>query len=140
VNVQARLTQGGQLLETVWDTGCGMSLIERACLLAHLPQIAHRQMDEPLSVEGIGGGLVTTTSYVVLSIRVPGVDSLTNLPVEAVFTRDFHIIDDPTVSTVFVGTDAMVLERCLLDLPGKELKIGSCGVVVPIRVHDVDDA
>ena len=91
--IQLRLSADNDLVDTCWDTGCTASLIDRDWLLKQLPNQHIHLMSLPLKVQGISGNMHTTSEYVILDLRIPGKDLETNEPVQAVVTKEFHIVE-----------------------------------------------
>ncbi|ESZ95934.1 hypothetical protein SBOR_3682 [Sclerotinia borealis F-4128] len=93
-----------------------------------------RTAAKPLIVRGIANNKYTTSDYVLLELCVPGKDTKTGVPADAVFTREFHLVDDLQANTL-VGNDILYPEKCDLIYSKKQLLVNSCGVEVPMQVH-----
>jgi transposase InsO family protein len=91
-------------------------------------------MARALQVKGISGNEHSTSEYVIATIRIPGTEFKTSKAVEAVITRELHIVDGLDAN-ILIGTDVMVPEKINLLMGDKKMQISSCTVTADIQVH-----
>ena len=132
--VQVRLSKDTETTTSCFDTGCSTSLIDCAFLKRQNPTATIRAMARPLKVKGISGNEHSTADYVVLKLRIPGTDDKTKETVEAVVTREIHVVDG-LEANLLIGSDIMVPEKMDLILLEKRLCIGSCNVSTAIEIR-----
>ena len=82
-------------------------------------------MARALQVKGISGNQHSTSEYMITTVRIPSAEFKTSKPVEAVLTRELHIVDGLDAN-MLVGTNVMVLEKIDLLMGNKKIRIGSC--------------
>ena len=67
-------------------------------------------MVHALQVKGISGNEHSISEYVIATIRIPGTWFKTSKVVEAVITRELHVVDGLDAN-MLIGTDVMVPEK-----------------------------
>ena len=114
------------------DTGCGITLGDRAYLLKYVPKLEIKKMTTSLPVRGVGNKIIRTNEYATVSIYVRG--TLDGLARTACFTMEVHIVDD-LKANILIGTDTMTPEGMLVDLNTKVLTLAKCqGLQAPLDV------
>jgi len=128
---QIRLSKDAPTGPSCFDSRCSASLIDRNFFKSQEPTAEIRTMAHTLRVKGISGNEHSSSKYVIAIIRIPGREYRTSRAVEALLTRELHIVD---------GLDANMLgiivpEDMDLSIDSKTLRIGSCKVNADIQVH-----
>ena len=108
-----------------WDTGCSVTLIDRAFLKSQLPKHTILRKASPLVVRGIGSNKHTTAEYVNLEIHIPGRHATDGRPVEALLKRPAYVVDGLRAK-MLIGMDVMTPEDVDLVISNKTGYIGSC--------------
>ena len=111
------------------DSGCSVTLIDRAFLLEQAPNIHIRTMASPISVRGIGSNHHSTKEYVLLEMYLPG--KRNGKDVRAKITREAHLVDG-LKAKMLLGTDVIGPEKIDLITSRNEAYIGSCDTTVAI--------
>lgn len=133
VTAGVKLHHDSPVEQVCLDTGCSLTLVDRAWLLQQAPNTQIRQMASPLTVRGIGTDKHATADYAILDLVIPGTDQA-GKPVEAVLTREAHIVEG-LKAKMLVGVDVMGPEEIDIFMAKKTAHLGSCGVDVPIQVR-----
>ena len=116
-----------------WDTGCSVTLIDRAFLQEQLPKHQILLKDSPLVVRGIGSNQHTTAEYVNLNIYVPGSHDADGRPVQALLKRPAFIVDDLRAK-MLIGMDILASEHIDLVISTRTGHIGSCATNFQLTV------
>lgn len=111
------------------DTGCGVSLIDRAWALSKTSTPISKLIS-PLRVRGVGSSKHETSEYITQDLYFPGTDGKGD-KVLACARRELHLVEDLRVK-VLIGNDIIGPEGITLDVANKKARIGSCGVTVQI--------
>ena len=114
------------------DSGCSVTLIDRAFLREQAPDIHVRTMASPISVRGIGTNHHSTSEYVLLDMYLPGRHN--SKEVRAKITREAHIVDD-LKAKMLLGTDIIGPEKIDIITSRNEAYIGSCDTTVAIDLR-----
>ena len=111
------------------DTGCSVTLMDRAFLTRTHPGLEIRTMASPITVRGLGSNTHQTSEYVVTPLCFPGkeVTAITA-------SREIHIVDD-LKANILVGMDIMVPEQIDILASQSKASIGSCGTTVSIEMR-----
>ena len=122
--VKISLTYQGKLYEYCFDTGCTMSLIDRAFLKQIMAEggvkIEIKRMSSPIKVRGLGTKEHDACEYAVIPMYIPGKDNKV-----ALIRREIHIVDDLSAKAL-IGIDIMKPEGIILDTNKDLVAIGSC--------------
>lgn len=114
------------------DSGCGVTLGDRAYLWKHVPGIEIKKLASPIPVRGVGNKIVNSDEYAVVRIYVNG--TVGGLTRTACLTMEVHIVDD-LKANILIGTDTMVPQGMSVDLNTKVCKFGKCqGLETPVDV------
>ena len=84
--------------EVCLDTGCSVTLIDRAYLKQALPDANLMKMSAPMPVRGVGNKIIKTDEYVQIEIFVPGATAAGS------FIMGAHIVDD-LMANMLIGID-----------------------------------
>ena len=114
------------------DSGCSVTLIDRAFLLEQAPNAHIRTMASPISVRGIGTNHHSTKEYVLLEMFLPG--KRNGKEVRAKITREAHLVDG-LKAKMLLGTDIIGPEKIDIITSRNEAYIGSCDTRVPIDLR-----
>ena len=114
------------------DTGCGVSLVDRAWLHTLLPEVKISKISSPLKVRGVGANRHETDKFVVIPIYFPGKKIDGGTEVLAKVQRELHIVDELRAH-MLVGNDIIGPERIVVDIANKSATISSCGVKIDIE-------
>ena len=115
-----------------WDTGCSVTLIDRAFLKEQLPKHTILRKDSPLVVRGIGSSHHSTTEYVNLDIYVPGKHN--GRYVDALIQRPAFVVDNLRAK-MLIGMDILASEDIDLTISTRTGRIGSCGTTFELNVE-----
>ena len=124
--VKVSITYQGTLYEYCFDTGCTMSLIDRAFLNQIIKEggisgtIEIKRMPSPIKVRGIGTKEHDACEYAVIPMYIPGPDGKV-----ALIRREIHIVDELSAKAL-IGIDIMKPEGIVLDTNKDLAIIGSC--------------
>ena len=116
-----------------WDTGCSVTLIDRAFLKSQLPNHTILQKDSPLVVRGIGANKHTTSEYVNLNVYIPGHHATDRRPVEAFLRRPAYVVDGLRAK-MLIGMDVMTPESVDLVISKEIGYIGSCRTTFELTI------
>ena len=123
--VKISLTYQGKLYEYCFDTGCTMSLIDRAFLKQIMAEgginIEIKKMASPIKVRGLGTKEHDACEYAIIPMYVPNGDGSK----VALIRREIHIVDDLSAKAL-IGIDIMKPEGIILDTARDIAVIGSC--------------
>lgn len=131
--VKVSLTYQGRLYEFCFDTGCTMSLIDRAFLSQLMVeggiQVEIRRMPSPIKVRGLGTKEHDACEYAIVPMYIPSNDNKV-----ALIRREIHIVDDLSAKAL-IGIDIMKPEGIILDTNKDLVTIGSCeSLQVPLSM------
>ena len=113
------------------DTGCGVTLIDKAWLLSHLPHQKLSTMSTPLNVRGIGTSKYESAQFATISLYFPGEDQAG----QRVYTSikcELHLVDGLRAN-ILVGNDILSPEGFAINVSKNCTFIGSCGVTITIN-------
>ena len=111
------------------DTGCSVTLMDRAFLARTHPNLAIKRMASPITVRGLGSTMHETDEYVVTPLCFPGKDATA-----ITAPREIHVVDN-LKANILVGMDIMVPEQIDILASQAKASIGSCGISVPIEMR-----
>ena len=112
------------------DTGCGVTLVDKAWLLKHLPIQNVNTMSTSLKVRGIGASKHKSGEFAALSLYFPGRNNA-GQQVYASLTCEIHLVEGLRAN-LLIGNDIMSPEGFVIDVKKRSVLIGSCRVTVPI--------
>ena len=124
VEAELKLSENAELKSGCWDTGYGVSLVDRQFLRKQSPNTKIETLPTPLPVRGIGSNKHFTNEFVLQDIYVPAKNDKAE-DITLHFYRELHIVDDLKAG-ILIGTDIMGIENVVLDLPQRTAIIGSC--------------
>ena len=118
--IEVKFAISGDLHTICLDTGCTMSLIDRAFLAKEIPRAIIQKMASPISVRGIGSTDHKTNEYVLLDFYILHKDNRT-----AHLRRELHVVEE-LHANILIGIDIMGPEGIVLDVNSKTAIIKSC--------------
>ena len=113
------------------DTGCGVTFIDKAWLLSHLPHQKVSSMSTPLNVRGIGTPKHESAQFAALSLYFPGKNEA-GQRVYASIKCKLHLVDG-FWANILVGNNILSPENFVININKNHALIGSCGVTIPIN-------
>ena len=120
VTAMARLDPARPATAVCLDTGCTMSLIDRAFLMEEAPAVRIQQMASPIPVRGISSTVHQCSEYAIVDLFLPGKDGRI-----AKITREVHLVDT-LKAKLLIGVDILAPEGIVTDLPRRVAVINSC--------------
>ena len=130
--VKVSLTYQGRLYEFCFDTGCTISLIDRA-FLNQLIKDGGLHIDikktSPIKVRGLDTKEHDACEYAIIPIYIPSC----NGEKVALIRREIHIVDDLSAKAL-IGIDIMKPEAIILDTAKDMATIESCNIQVPMSM------
>ena len=118
------------------DSGCSVTLVDKAFLKSLLPDCTIRTMSTPITVRGLGSNLHQTAEYAIVPLYFQGTDSAGARVLAMTSPREIHIVDQ-LKANILIGMDIMVPEDIDIIVTRSIASIGSCKVEVPIEVKSV---
>ena len=118
------------------DSGCSVTLVDRAFLKSLLPDCEIRTMSTPITVRGLGSNLHQTAEYAIVPLYFQGTDSEGSKVLAMTSPREIHLVDQ-LKANILIGMDIMVPEDIDIIVTRSIASIGSCKVEVPIEVKSV---
>ncbi len=112
------------------DTGCSVTLVDRAFLNGNYPDLPIREMASPITVRGLGSNKHETSEYIVTSLYFPSQDA----DMVMLAPREIHIVNN-LKANLLIGIDIMVPEKIDILASQSKAVIGSCGMIIPIEVR-----
>ena len=114
------------------DSGCGVTLGDRAYLRKQLPGLEIKKLASPIPVRGVGSKIVNSDEYAIVTIYVKG--TIGGEAKTACLTMEVHIVDD-LKANLLIGNDTMVPQGMCVDLDTRTCKFGKCQALeTPIDV------
>ena len=132
ITIDVKLQPEAALEPVCVDTGCSLTLIDRAWLLSQAPKAEIRTMACPVTVRGIGSDRYATAEYVILDIYMPGTHD-DGASANACITREAHVVDG-LKAKMLLGVDVMGPEHMDISLAKRSVYVGSCKVSVPANL------
>ena len=129
----AKLAKKCVLENICLDTGCSVSLADRAWIKECLPDVEIRKMASPITVRGLGSSRHQTDEYVILSIYLPGKTKDGQEVTAKTAPREIHLVDE-LKAKMLVGMDIMKPEGIDILSSRSVASISSCKVHVPIEL------
>ena len=126
------LQAGQSTTEVCVDTGCGISLIDRAFLFKNVPKAKILTAEHPKQLRGIGGDALRLEEYVRVSIYVPGMNDK-GQRVKAHITAELHLVDN-LKANMLIANDVIVPEQFVIRASCEQVVIGSCNVIAPLKL------
>ena len=120
---QAQLTSDGPKDELCADTGCTMSLIDRAFLHSRTPGVQIKKCDINITVCGIGKRTHQCNKYATVNLLIPGL--VNGKPAIASITHQLHLVDD-LKARILVGMDVLGPEQAVIDIGRQRLTLPAC--------------
>ena len=115
------------------DTGCGVTLVDRAWLARKLPFQKISVMPVPLKVRGIGASKHESRDFALTTIYIPGIDEK-GREVYASISCELHLVDG-LKANMLVGNDVLCTEGFAINLSTSSALIHSCGVKIDINAR-----
>ena len=132
VTASAKLSPTADLASICLDSGCTITLVDRAFLFKHYPNAQILRIVLPLTVRGIGNERHRTSEYINLDIYFPG--KLGHNKATAHVTREAHIIKG-LKANVLAGVNLLAAEAFVINLAKKTAIISSCkGIAIDLAV------
>lgn len=125
--VRAGLTLQDTTAELCVDTGCNMSLIDRAFLKRLVPNCTITQYEQAIPVRGIGERIHNCSEYATFDLYIPG--TVNGQPAIAQITRGARIVEGLRAN-MLIGMDILGPEDISMIIPKRELHIGSCNNLI----------
>ncbi|SLM38909.1 probable transposable element [Lasallia pustulata] len=133
----ASFTMEGTAIPICVDSGCTMSLIDRAFLKETLPKTKILRVDRPIGVCGIGSTRYSSDEYVILDVFLDG--TINDAPARAHMRREAHVVDS-LKAKFLMGVDILAPERICLNLSEGKMVVRSCkDLVAPIQITAKDN-
>lgn len=131
--VKVSLIYQGTTYEFCFDTGCTMSLIDRAFLDQVIKEGGLKveiKRTSPIKVRGLGTREHDVCEYAIIPMYVPNQDGTK----AALIRREIHIVDNLSAKAL-IGIDIMKPEGIILDTNKDLVTIGSCdSLQVPLSM------
>ncbi|SLM34772.1 probable transposable element [Lasallia pustulata] len=127
--VTASFTMEGTAIPICVDSGCTMSLIDRAFLKETLPKTKILRVDRPIGVRGIGSTRYSSDEYVILDVFLDG--TINDAPAQAHMRREAHVVDS-LKAKFLMGVDILAPERICLNLSEGKMVVRSCKDLVAL--------
>ena len=122
------------VLENIYlDTGCSVSLADRAWIKECLPELEVRKMPSPITVRGLGSAKHQTDEYVILPIYFLGKSKNSRDITTKTAPREVHLVNE-LKAKMLVGMDIMKPEGIDILSSHTVASISSCKVKVPIKL------
>lgn len=118
VRANARLTLDGPGDTICLDSGCGVSLVDKAWLTKQLPEVTISKIALPLPVRGIGISKHETSEYITVPIYLLGVQdtgSKSESKALACIRRELHLVDNLRAN-ILVGNDILGPEEIIINI------------------------
>ena len=118
VRANARLTLDGPGDTICLDSGCGVSLVDKAWLTKQLPEVTISKIALPLPVRGIRISKYETSEYITVPIYLPGVqDTGPNSGSKALacIRRELYLVDNLRTN-MLVGNDILGPEEIVINI------------------------
>ena len=132
ITASAKLSPTADLASICLNSGCTMTLVNRAFLLKHCPNAQILRIVSPLTVRGIGNERHRTSEYINLNIYFP--DKLGHNKATVHVTREAYIIEG-LKANMLAGVNLLAAEAFVMDLVKKTAIIGSCkGIAIDLAV------
>ena len=126
-------TNQNELSDVCLDSGCGVTLIDRAYLLKVLPKASISKMPISIPVRGIGNKILRTDEYTLIKMAINGL--IDDKAAQAIITIEAHIVDDLKANAL-IGSDTLKPQGMCLDFEKETVTIGTCkGLTAPIDIH-----
>ena len=133
IKVQWSATGEQEGTEVCLDTGCSVTLVDRACLKKTLPNALIKKMATPMPVRGVGNKIVRTDEYVQIEMFVPG--TIDGKPATGSFVMEAHIVDD-LKANMLIGIDNLEPQGITIDFKTATANVGACdNLTMPINIH-----
>ena len=130
--MKVRYSPDGEESDISPDSGCGVTLGDRAYLQKQVPGLEIKKMTSSIPVRGVGNKIVQTDEYAMITIYVTGI--ISGVTRTASLTMEVHLVDD-LKANILIGTDTMVPQGMIVDLEERTCKFGKCqGLIVPVDV------
>ena len=130
--IPVKLDVTGAAEDVYTDTGCGVTLIDRAWLFSLLPDVSISKMATPLKVRGVGSSRHKTSEYVTIPIYLLG--QVEGKEVLAYFRREMYLIDDLRAK-MLLSNDILGPEGFIIDVANSKAYISSYNVAVPMSAR-----
>lgn len=114
-----------------FDTGCGVTFVDRDWLLKRLPYQKICTISTLLKVRGIGASKYESVEFAVLSLYFPGKDNAEQL-VYVALKCEIHLVEE-LQANLLISNNILSPEGVVIDIGGRSALIGSCGVTVTIN-------
>ena len=118
---------------TCLDTGCGVTLVDKAWLSKRLPIQKINTILIPLKVRRIKASKHESGEFAALFLYFPGRDN-TGQQVYAFLTCKIYLVKGLRAN-LLIGNNIMSPEGFIIDIKRRSILIRSCGVTVPIDVR-----
>ena len=115
------------------DTGCGVTLVNRAWFLEKAPTEKILKMATLLKVRGIRFSKYESDEFISISLYFPDFDS-TNRPAYTNIHRKLHIVER-LKANLLVGNNILATERVIINLANKSAMISSSQLTIFIAAR-----
>ena len=138
----AKVTEDSEAELLCFDTGCSITLVDRAwfekmlpALKRAIPGLEVRLMTKAITVRGLGSNMHQSSQYAVFPLLLPGKHRVTGKNVTAMTApREVHIVEH-LKAKMLIGMDIMVPEKIDIILSTSSAHIGSCQVEIPLEMR-----
>ena len=127
--VGIQLTLDMDLDDGCLDTGCSVTLIDRAFLALAMPNLPIKTMASLIKVRRLGSNVHETAEYMITPLYLPGEESTTILA-----PREIHIVDN-LKANVLIGIDIMVPKQIDIIASQSKANVGSYSISIPVEMR-----
>ena len=115
------------------DTGCGVSLVDKAWLAKKHPSQKISTMPVPLKVRGIGASRHELKEFTLIALYMPGLDR-GGSEVYACVQCELHLVDR-LKANILIRNVVLYIEGFMINLASASAHILSCGVTIVINAR-----
>lgn len=115
------------------DTGCGVTLVDKAWLLQQLSNQKIKGMSTPLKIKGIGGSKHKSAQFAKLSFFFLG-ENDKRQKVYASLSYELYLVEGFRAN-ILIENNILVPKGFIFDLKLGHASVGSCGVKIIVRAR-----
>lgn len=131
----AKVTKDSKAEQLYFDTGYGITLVDRAWLQRVLPDIEIKQMASSIPIRGVGSNVHQTSQFAIFPLFLPGTHKIIGKKVTALTAlREVHIVDN-LKAKMLIGMDIIMPEKIDVIVSTSSASIGSCQVEMPLEIR-----
>lgn len=114
-----------------FDTGCGVTLVDKHWLLRQLPDQKIKEMSTPLKVREIGASKHESAQFAELSLFLPG-ENNKGQKVYTSFKCELHLVEGLRAN-MLIGNNILAPENFVLNIGLGHAVVRSCGVKITMK-------